>query len=119
MSHHRTTVDKGLKLISDLSSCGQFSGRMKPKYCILSDIGKIVLYQDTIIKRDEKTNSILLRSGFNIEDRIKWNPSWKKPDNVEIDKNGFMSVWYLDGNDETLNIPTKEKNYTTSSLLKN
>ena len=43
----------------------------------------------------------------------------KSPDNVEIDKNGFMSVWYLDGNDETLNIPTKEKNYTTSSLLKN
>ena len=77
MSHHRTSVDKGLELITALSSSGEFSGRTKPKYCILSDIGKIVLYQDTIIKRDEKTNSILLKSGFNIEDRLKWNPSWK------------------------------------------
>jgi lysine 2,3-aminomutase len=109
MAHHRTSVDKGLELISALSSCGEFSGRTKPKYCILSDIGKIVLYHDTIIKRDEKTNSILLKSGFNIEDRLKWNPSWKKPDTVEIDKDGFMNVWYLDGSDLDQHITESKK----------
>jgi len=109
MAHHRTSVDKGLELISALSSCGEFSGRTKPKYCILSDIGKIVLYHDTIIKRDEITNSILLKSGFNIEDRLKWNPSWKKPDTVEIDKDGFMNVWYLDGSDLDQHITESKK----------
>ena len=116
MSHHRTSVDKGLELITALSSSGEFSGRTKPKYCILSDIGKIVLYQDTIIKRDEKTNSILLKSGFNIEDRLKWNPSWKKPDTVEIDKDGFMSVWYLDGSDVVQSFVDKEKDFSISPL---
>ena len=114
MSHHRTSVEKGLELISALSSCGEFSGRTKPKYCILSDIGKIILYHDTIIKRDKTTNSILLKSGFKIEDRLRWNPSWKKPDTVEIDKNGFMQVWYLDGDEENLNLRAEEKtSYTT------
>ena len=109
MSHHRTSVEKGLELISALSSCGEFSGRTKPKYCILSDIGKIILYHDTIIKRDKTTNSILLKSGFKIEDRLRWNPSWKKPDTVELDKNGFMQVWYLDGEEENLNFRAEEK----------
>ena len=109
MSHHRTSVEKGLELISALSSCGEFSGRTKPKYCILSDIGKIILYHDTIIKRDKTTNSILLKSGFKIEDRLRWNPSWKKPDTVELDKNGFMQVWYLDGEEENLNLRAEEK----------
>ena len=108
MSHHRTTVQKGLELMSALSSCGEFSGRAKPKYCILSDIGKIVLYHDTIIKRDKTTNSILLKSGFNIEDRLKWNPSWKKPDTVELDKKGNMNVWYLDSDEETKKLNTEE-----------
>jgi len=109
MSHHRTSVNKGLELISALSSCGEFSGRTKPKYCILSDIGKIILYQDTIIKRDNSTNSILLKSGFKEEDRLKWNPTWKRPDTVEIDKNGYMYVWYLDGGDENFKSITEEK----------
>ena len=108
MSHHRTTVQKGLELMSALSSCGEFSGRAKPKYCILSDIGKIVLYHDTIIKKDKTTNSILLKSGFNIEDRLKWNPSWKKPDTVELDKKGNMNVWYLDSDEETKKLSTEE-----------
>ena len=61
------------------------------------------------IKRDKTTNSILLKSGFKIEDRLKWNPSWKKPDTVELDKNGFMQVWYLDGEEENLNLRAEEK----------
>jgi len=111
MSHHRTSLKKGLDLINQLSSCGEFSGRAKPKYSVLSDIGKIVIYQDTIIKKNPSNNLLLLKSGFKIDDRLKWNSTWKKPDSVEIDKEGFMNVWYLDGNDEKVNIyPTENPN---------
>ena len=55
-----------------------------------------------------------LNQVFTGEDRLRWNPSWKKPDTVEIDKNGFMQVWYLDGDEENLNLRAEEKtSYTT------
>ena len=56
-----------------------------------------------------KDNSILLKSGFNINNRLKWNPSWKKPDSVELDKDGIMYVWYLDGSDEQIKSFKEEK----------
>ena len=31
---------KGLDLSNALNSCGEFSGRSKAKYCLLTDIGK-------------------------------------------------------------------------------
>jgi len=99
MSHHRTSMDKGLKLAVQLSACGDFSGRTKPRFAVLSDIGKIVLYEGVIQERNEKSNSILLRSGYRLQDRMKWNPAWKMPNNVILDESGLMSVWYLDGND--------------------
>lgn len=99
-AHHRTSLRKGLDLITKLSSSGKFSGRSKPKYAILSDIGKIVIYEGALLKYEADTNEILVQSGFNIKDRLKWNPSWEVPASVEIDKNGIMSTWYLDGKDE-------------------
>ena len=36
---------------------------------------------------------------------MKWNPSWKKPESVEVDKNGIMYVWYLDADQKN----TEEK----------
>jgi lysine 2,3-aminomutase len=98
-NHHRTSLKKGYDLVGKISSSGEFSGRSKPKYSVLSDIGKIVIYQDTIIDRNETNNTLLLRSGYKIEDRIKWNPSWKKPDSAEVDKNGYILTWYQDGRD--------------------
>jgi len=101
MSHHRTSVDRGLELATAISSCGEFSGRAKPHYAVLSDIGKIVLYHDSILERRPAEQSLLLRSGFKYQDRMKWNPSWKKPDSVVVLNDGTMLTWYLDGTDET------------------
>ena len=98
-NHHRTSLKKGYDLINELSSCGEFSGRSKPKYSVLSDIGKIVIYQDTVCDKKEKENILLLKSGFNIDQRMKWNPSWKKPKSVELDNDGMMYTWYQDGKD--------------------
>jgi lysine 2,3-aminomutase len=100
MHHHRTSLAKGLRLANQLSSCGEFSGRAKPRYAVLSDIGKIVIYQDTIVDRDEKNGLLLLRSGFNLKRRMDWNPSWKIPGSVVMDDDGTMLVWYVDGSDD-------------------
>lgn len=100
MEHHRTSLKRGYNLIRDLSSCGEFSGRSKPKYSVLSDVGKIVIYEDTIKDIDKKNNRLLLQSGFKYDDRLKWNPSWKLPKNTSVDKNGYLQTWYLDGSDD-------------------
>jgi lysine 2,3-aminomutase len=100
MDHHRTSLSKGLQLVSQLDSGGQFSGRAKPHYAAMTDIGKIVLYEGSILGRNEEDNTVLLKSGYRLEDRVRYNPSWKKPDSVDIDESGFMTVWYPDGTDE-------------------
>lgn len=100
MAHHRTSLAKGLELANRISSCGEFSGRAKPRYAVLSDIGKIVLFESVIADRNELENTLLLRSGFVLQDRIRWNPSWKIPDSVITEENGIMLTWYLDGDDQ-------------------
>ena len=100
MRHHRTSVKRGAELAGRLSASGEFSGRAKPHYCLMTDIGKIVLYEGTIVARRPSDNTILLRSGYRLEDRKTWNPSWRMPASVQIDAEGFMCVWYQDGEDE-------------------
>ncbi|MCG3771404.1 MAG: L-lysine 2,3-aminomutase [Nitrosomonadaceae bacterium] len=100
MDHHRTSLARGLQLISQLNSGGKFSGRSKPHYAAMTDIGKIVLYEGSVLGRNEDDNMVLLRSGYTLEDRVRYNSSWRKPDSVEIDKNGLMNVWYSDGTDD-------------------
>lgn len=107
MDHHRTSVARGLKLANQLSACGEFSGRAKPRYAVLSDIGKIVLYHDTIQDTRPADNALLLRSGFRLEDRQRWNPSWTPGDDVSVDSDGFLMTWYIDGSDEVAaEVPT-------------
>jgi lysine 2,3-aminomutase len=99
MSHHRTSLRKGANLVAKLSSCGEFSGRAKPKYAVLSDIGKIVIYDGVVLAHREDDNALLLQSGFSLEDRQRWVPNWRLPSSVEVDEDGLMRTWYLDGTD--------------------
>lgn len=96
MSHHRTSLTKGLKLATALSSGGGFSGRAKPRFAVLSDIGKIVLYEGVIADRRPSEDLVLLRSGFRLEDRLRWSPGWTMPESVELDSDGTMLTWYRD-----------------------
>jgi lysine 2,3-aminomutase len=95
-NHHRTKLHVGLDLVEKISSSGEFSGRAKPKYAVLSDIGKIVLYEGCIINENRENNLILLKSGFLYNDRIKWVPNWKTPETAVINSDNTMSVWYKD-----------------------
>ena len=95
--HLRTSVDKGLELMRCLSSGGFISGRAKPMYAAMTDIGKIVFYEGTIASR--KDGWLLLKSGYRLKDRFAWNPTWRLPENAATDEAGFLQVWYLDGDD--------------------
>lgn len=99
MEHHRTSIAKGLELIRVLTSGGYFSGRAKPHYACMTDIGKIVLYQGTVIQKDEENNSVLLQSAYKLEDRRRYNPGFELTDSMQIDADGYLQVWYPDGTD--------------------
>lgn len=100
MSHHRTSLRRGAALAAKLCSCGEFSGRAKPKYAVLSDIGKIVIYDGVILDHREEDNALLLQSGFSVEDRVRWVPNWRIPSSVVVNDDGLMQTWYVDGTDD-------------------
>lgn len=95
--HLRTTVRKALALTKDLVCSGRISGRSKPMLAAMTDIGKIIFYEDVI--RDQKNGRILLQSNYRYADRMAWNPSWHLPESAEIDEDGLLRVWYVDGED--------------------
>lgn len=98
MHHYRTTVEKGIQLIKELTNSGKISGRVKPMYALMTDIGKITLYDGAILEKNKERNEILVQSSYKYEDRLKNNPNWKLPKTAEVDKNGYLRMWYLDGN---------------------
>jgi len=97
--HFRPSVEKALKLIRGITNSGLFSGRAKPMLTLMTDIGKVTLYEGTIIRYDRKTKRILIRSSYKINERLKWNPCYKLPASAKVDKDGYLQVWYLDGKD--------------------
>ena len=97
--HLRTSLDKGLKLIRQLVNSGMISGRVNPMYAVMTDIGKITLYEGTILEKNEN-NQILLQSDYKYDERLKWNPNWELPKTAEVGENGFLRIWYLDGCDD-------------------
>lgn len=94
MSHHRTTVEKGLELIKSLTVSGRISGRAKPIYIVMTDVGKVTMYEGTVV--DRKADMILLRTNYAKSDRLRWNPNWVMPGSAEEDECGFLRVWYKD-----------------------
>lgn len=99
MHHFRTSVDKGLKLARQLTNSGMVSGRVKPMYALMTDIGKITLYEGAIIEKNNN-GQILVQSDYKYQDRMNWNPDWVLPETAIVDENGYLRVWYLDGNDD-------------------
>ncbi|MFA6601142.1 MAG: radical SAM protein [Candidatus Omnitrophota bacterium] len=100
MAHHRTSVEKGLNLIARVTSSGAFSGRAKPMFTLMTDVGKVTLYQGTILERNRK-NELLIQTGYTVRDFKARNPSWSMPQSVSEDSRGYLRVWYPDGSDES------------------
>jgi lysine 2,3-aminomutase len=98
MHHFRTSVAKGLELIRGLTNSGIISGRIKPMYAAMTDIGKITLYEG-VIKEKRADGYILLQSNYSVDDRLRWNPHWQMPATASVGENGMLQVAYLDGED--------------------
>jgi lysine 2,3-aminomutase len=97
-THHlRTSLAVGLRLASALTSCGAISGRAKPMFATMTDIGKITVYEGSILRRDGQR--VLLQSHYSAEERQIWNPTWQLPPGAEAGPDGRLRVWYLDGED--------------------
>ena len=99
MSHHRTSVQRGLDISQQLVNSGIVSGRAKPMFTLMTDLGKITLLPNTILERNDK-NEILIQSRYTVDDFKYRNPSWELPKSSSIDENGYLRVWYPDGSDE-------------------
>lgn len=91
----RTTVEEGLDLINELTSCGEISGRAKPMYALMTDIGKVVLYHNSIEKREN--GRLLIKTHYRLDKRRQWNPGYNLPKTASLNEDGTMSVYYLDG----------------------
>jgi len=94
LNHLRTPLLPSIQMLREASMSGRNSGRVKPKICLMTSIGKIMPYEGAIL--ETKGNRHLLRSEYRFEDRKAWNPRWKLPPDVLIDADGFLCVWYED-----------------------
>lgn len=100
MEHHRTSVQRGLDLIHRLTAGGYISGRAKPAFTAMTDIGKITFYEGTILSRREESGELLLQSGYRLNERLNYNPGFQLPSSVAVDGDGNLRVWYPDGVDD-------------------
>lgn len=94
----RTSVQKGIDLIRMLTSSGVLSGRAKPQYALITDIGKVNIYHGTL--NSFKDKHWIIDTFYKLEDRLKWNPIYKLPETAYTRENGHLSVKYLDGSDD-------------------
>ena len=98
MSHHRTSVSRGLQLARQLANSGSISGRSRPVFALLTAVGKVVPYESTIVARD--ANRLLLQTEFTVQERKALNPSWRIPDAAVVGDDGRLLVWYEDAPDD-------------------
>lgn len=94
-AHFRVSLKKALNLIQELTSSGMISGRIKPMLSLMTDIGKVTLYEGTIGPQDDK-GYYEIRTFYRLEDRLRWNKDYKLPASAHIDSDGLIRVKYLE-----------------------
>ena len=100
-THHlRPSVGKMIDCYQELVNSGQVTGRSKPILALMTQIGKITLLPGTIRTWDYMSNKISLKSCYKYEERMKYNPNWKLPDDAWISEDGYLCINYLDGSDD-------------------
>lgn len=97
--HFRTSISKALSLVKELTSSGQISGRIKPTLALMTDIGKVILYEGTLGAKDDD-GYYDVRTNYRIEERLRWNPDYRLPKSSRVDDQGYLIVKYLDGRDD-------------------
>ena len=94
MAHHRTSLDRSLDLVRRVANGGRISGRAKPSLTLLTDVGKVTVYDGTILER--RGQRVRLQTGYPHAERRAFNPSWTLPESADVDEAGLLRVWYAD-----------------------
>lgn len=103
-AHFRTSVSRGLELIQELTASGRISGRVKPVYALMTYVGKVVLYDGSILKKDDD-GYLHIKTFYRVDERRKWNPTYQLPeDQAYEDENGYIVAKYLDGEDKHISV---------------
>jgi len=97
--HLRTSIKKGLNLIQRLNSSGKISGRIKPSFSLMTYVGKVTLYEGSLIKKDAE-GYYHVQTYYTLQERKQWNPDYELPQEQSyIGVDGFIVAKYLDGED--------------------
>ena len=94
----RMSLRRFLDFARLLSSSGEIPGRSKPMFSIMTDIGKVTLYDGCLGEKDEE-GFYDIYTGYRLEDRRKWHKDYKLPESASVDTDGFLRVKYLDGDE--------------------
>jgi len=95
----RIPIIRALDLIRKLSSSGKISGRVKPMLSLMTDVGKVTLYEGALSEKD-KEGYYHIQTCYDIKERQEWNPDYMLPESAYEDENGMITVKYLDGSEE-------------------
>jgi lysine 2,3-aminomutase len=93
----RTSVARGLELARQLTTCGYLSGMGKPMFSVMTAVGKVTLYEGSILSQHD--GIITFRTSYRLEDRLRWNPGYRLPDGAGVNSLGTIDVQYVDGVD--------------------
>lgn len=93
----RTPVRRGLDLARQLSSSGRLSGLGKPMFTVMTDVGKVTLYDGSILS--DRDGIVTFRTAYRLADRLCWNPGYRLPDSATVNEHGTIDVRYVDGTD--------------------
>lgn len=97
MYHFRCSINRAIELIASLTSSGMISGRIKPMLSLMTDVGKVTLYEGVLKEKDDQ-GYFTIKTKYSLKERMKWNPSYKIPSSAFVDDDGYINVKYLDGN---------------------
>ncbi len=78
------------------TASGEIPGRSKPMFSLMTDIGKVTLYEGCLGKKDSD-GYYDVYTGYRLEDRQKWHKGYSLPESAYVDEKGFIHVKYLDG----------------------
>lgn len=93
----RMPLTEFLHLAKLLTSSGAISGRSKPMFSLMTDIGKCTLYDGTLTVADEQ-GYVDVHTAYRLEERLRWNPQYKLPESARVSGDGTLIVRYMDGN---------------------
>jgi KamA family protein len=97
-SHFRTSVEKGVEIMKYLE---QYSGHERPIYIVLPSVGKVQLTGNTELeyKIEKGKKYVFLKTPYKAKEFLQRNKLKKLPEKHSIDKEGYITAYYLDGRD--------------------